>query len=256
MRKHILLGMGIFVGLSGCVHSPNALTNMEITSHPDDLFEGFNRVMWVVNYDYLDPYISRPISLAYVDYIPSFTRTGISNFISNLEEPVSIVNSLIMLQGKDAVTHFNRFWINTVFGIAGLIDIASAANIQKLSDRKFGDTMGYYNIGQGSYLVMPLYGSLTIREGVGYMVDKLYPPLSLLTLPPLILKWILKGIETRVALVKQEEILENSLDPYAVSRDAYLQYRTFQARGGNVIINEFTENEKYFEDWMDEIDGY
>ncbi|WP_394210686.1 VacJ family lipoprotein [Enterovibrio calviensis] len=262
MWKRLVLAVGVIVGLSGCAQAPDesavdAETNTEFDiSHPNDPFEGFNRTMWAFNYDILDPYVARPVSLAYVNYVPSFARTGVSNFIDNLGEPASMVNSIVMLEGEAAVTHFNRFWINTVFGLAGLIDIASAANIQKLDDRQFGDAMGYYDIGQGPYFMVPIYGPITLREGAGDMVDDLYPPLSLLTLPQSIIKWALDGMESRAAVVPQEPLLENSPDPYAFARDAYLQHKAFKARGGKAIEEPEPDDEYLDEDLLDEIDDY
>lgn len=146
-----------------------------------DPFESINRVMWDINYDYLDPYVARPVSLAYVNYVPSPVRTGIRNFIANLDEPASMVNSIIMLEGEQAITHFNRFWINSTFGLAGLIDIASLADIGNPGDRAFGDAMGYYGVGNGPYFMVPMYGPITLREGAGDLVDDLYFPLNLLS---------------------------------------------------------------------------
>ncbi|KKD62193.1 ABC transporter [Grimontia sp. AD028] len=262
MWKQLILAVGVLVLLSGCAQSPeesqaDAETNAEFDiSHPNDPFEGFNRAMWTVNYDYLDPYIAKPVSLAYVDYVPSWTRTGISNFLSNLEEPASMVNSIVMLDGDAALTHFNRFWLNTVFGIGGLIDIASAANVPKISDRQFGDAMGYYDIGQGPYFMFPVYGPITLREGAGDMVDGLYPPLSLLTLPQSILKWMFEGMEDRAALVQQESLLTNSPDPYAFARDAYLQNKEFKARGGKAADLPELDESYLDDDLLDEIDDY
>ncbi|PKF51757.1 MlaA family lipoprotein [Enterovibrio nigricans] len=262
MWKELVIAVGLVIGLSGCAQTPeetvdDAETNAELgIEHPSDPFEGFNREMWAINYDYLDPYIARPVSIAYVNYVPSFARTGISNFISNLEEPASVVNSLVMLEGEAALTHFNRFWINTVFGVAGLIDIASAADIQKLDERQFGDAMGYYDIGQGPYFMIPVYGPLTVREGVGDMVDDLYPPLSLLTLPQSILKWAFDGMESRAALVPQEAILDNSPDPYAFTRDAYLQNKAFRAQGSDAVIEDDHDEDEFDDALLDEIDDY
>ncbi|MGF1737326.1 MlaA family lipoprotein [Photobacterium satsumensis] len=220
-----------------------------------DPFEGFNRAMWDLNYDYLDPYLARPVSLAYVDYTPSFMRTGIKNFLANLDEPASMVNSILMLNGEEAVRHFNRFWINSTFGVLGLIDIASAADIRKPADKQFGDTMGKYGVANGPYFMFPVYGPLTLREGAGDIVDGLYLPLSALNFWQSLGKWMFEGMEDRAALVKQEAILKDSPDAYIFTRDAYIQNKNFRATGGNVEETE-QEDEAYLDDFMDEIDEY
>ena len=220
-----------------------------------DPFEGFNRAMWNLNYDYFDPYLARPVSLAYVDYTPSFIRTGIKNFLANLDEPASMVNSALMLNGEEAVRHFNRFWINSTFGVLGLIDIASAADIRKPVDKQFGDTMGKYGVANGPYFMFPVYGPLTLREGAGDIVDGLYLPLSALNFWQSFGKWVFEGMEDRAALVNQEAILRDSPDSYIFTRDAYIQNKNFRASGGNLEVLE-QEDEAYLDDFLDEIDEY
>ncbi|KLV06037.1 ABC transporter [Photobacterium aquae] len=219
-----------------------------------DPFENFNRVMWSINYDYLDPYIARPVSIAYMDYVPSFVRTGIKNFLANLDEPASMINSAVMLEGEQAVAHFNRFWINSTFGVAGLIDIASAADIRKPNDREFGDTMGRYGVPNGPYFMVPMYGPITLREGAGDMVDDLYFPLDLLTFWQSLGKWAFEGMESRAALVPQEALLKDSPDPYIFTRDAYIQNKNFSATGG-VVSEDTVEEDTYLDDYLDEIDA-
>ncbi|WP_299016250.1 MlaA family lipoprotein [uncultured Photobacterium sp.] len=272
MKKITLLSLLLILGLTGCAETPNeeklnqsstVETNVEYDrldantndSGVYDPFEGFNRTVWTLNYDYLDPYIARPVSLAYVDYVPSPVRTGIRNFLSNLDEPANMLNSLIMLDGEQAVTHFNRFWINTTFGLGGLIDIASAADITKPSERAFGDSMGYYGVNNGPYFMVPMYGPVTLREGVGDRVDGLYFPLNLLTFWQSLGKWAFEGMEERAALVSQEAILKDSPDPYVFTRDAYIQHKNFRATGGKVIDEEPTD-EEFLDDFLDEVDEY
>jgi len=270
LKRTTLLSLLLILGLSGCAETPNdeALnqetateTNAEYVEQVTqynvkgtyDPFEGFNRAMWELNYDYLDPYVARPVSLAYVDYVPSPVRTGIRNFLSNLDEPANMINSIIMLDGEEAVTHFNRFWINSVFGLAGLIDIATAADITKPSERAFGDSLGYYGVENGPYFMVPVYGPVTLREGAGDFVDGLYFPLNLLTFWQSLGKWAFEGMEDRAALVSQEGLLKDSPDPYIFTRDAYIQNKNFRATGGESVTEE-PESEEYLDDFLDEVD--
>ncbi|WP_297479291.1 MlaA family lipoprotein [uncultured Photobacterium sp.] len=266
MNKKLLLIIFLSIGMVGCAQSSDKASEQTVSTnvvdHIDgdntaanavyDPFEGFNRAMWDLNFNYLDPYVARPVSLAYVNYTPSFARTGIANFLSNLDEPAGMVNSLLTLHGKEALTHFNRFWINTVFGLAGLIDIASAADINKVQDREFGDTLGYYGVGNGPYLMLPVYGPITFR-GFTDSVDDLYLPLSLLNFWEGLGKWIFEGMEDRAALVNQEAILNNSPDPYIFTRDAYIQYKNFTASDGKVSAP--APAEKFDDSYLDEIDS-
>ncbi len=220
----------------GCSSAPDESVNddnLETSeyveeSHPNDPFEGFNRAMWDINYEYLDPYLVRPVSLAYVDYTPVPVRSGISNFLANLDEPSSMVNNLLMGNGEKALDHFNRFWINSTFGLLGLIDIASEAGITKYDDKSFSDAIGHYGVGNGPYFMVPGYGPVTTRE-VTETVDGLYVPLSFLNFWASLGKWAFEGMETRAQLVSQEALLDNSPDPYALTRDVYIQRRDFKA---------------------------
>ncbi|MFD2180221.1 VacJ family lipoprotein [Veronia pacifica] len=250
--KRLILAIGLIFIVTGCVQTPQEQAGLEVRTNPDDPLEEFNRAMWAVNYDYLDPYLVKPASDIYVGYVPSWTRKGLSNFIDNLSEPASMINSIFMLEGKDAVNHFNRFWINTLFGLGGIIDIASAANIQKMSDREFGDAAGHYDVGHGAYLMIPGYGPTTVRASAGKVVDGLYPPLALLSFPQAVAKFVIGGLETRAELSKQQALLDSSPDPYKFVRDAYLQNQDFKARGNDTEVEEL--NDEDLEGLLDEID--
>lgn len=238
-RLFILLLAAVIVGCSSTPSSQD-----EALSKPNDPFEGFNRAMWDVNYDYLDPYFIRPVSLAYVNHVPVPVRTGVSNFLSNLDEPASVINNLIMGNGKKALDHFNRFWINSTFGLLGLIDIASEAGITKNDAKSFGDAIGHYGVGHGPFIMVPGYGPYTVRE-VADLVDDTYVPLSYLNFWASAGKWALEGMESRAALVSQESMLDNSPDPYSLVRDIYLQHQDFKAE---VETNKYDESQEQFID--------
>ncbi|ADV85875.1 lipoprotein [Vibrio vulnificus MO6-24/O] len=214
-----------------------------------DPFESFNRSMWTINYDYLDPYIVRPVSLAYVEYTPGPVRVGVANFLSNLDEPSSMVNNIIMGNGQRAVDHFNRFWINSTFGLLGLIDIASAAGITKHDEKAFSDAVGHYGVGNGPYLMIPGYGPYTVRE-VTDTVDGMYVPLVYLNFWAGLGKWALEGMEKRALLVNQEGQLEASPDPYALTREVYLQRQAFKAEIKKEEVDD--EEEALLDEYLDE----
>lgn len=242
--------------LFGCSSTPEQVAQdaevdqqvLEYESHPNDPLEGFNRAMWSFNYDFVDPYLVRPVAIAYVEYTPTPIRSGIANFLSNLDEPSSMINDLLMGNGAEAVNHFNRFWINSTFGILGLFDVAGAAGLVE-EDRAFSDALGHYGVGNGPYLMVPGYGPLTTRE-VTDGVDSMYLPLSYLNFWGAVGKWALEGLETRAALVSQEPILEASPDPYAFTRDVYLQRRDYKAQIEPEELDE--EEEDFLDDYLDE----
>src|SRR5699024_5890407 len=162
--KSSLIGIVLSTALlTGCA------TSSCNTSGCNDPLEGFNRQMFNFNYKVLDPYLVRPAALFWKNYIPSSARTGLLNFTSNLNEPASMVNYLLQGNGHQAAIHFTRFFLNTMIGLGGLIDVASMADKQlhNAHGRQFGSVLGHYGVGYGPYLVLPFYGSATIREDGG-----------------------------------------------------------------------------------------
>ncbi|WP_301099349.1 MlaA family lipoprotein [Otariodibacter sp.] len=208
-----------------------------------DTFEGFNRAMWKVNYEYLDPYVLKPVAQGWRDYVPSPIKTGLVNVANNLDEPASFVNRLVEGEGKKAMIHFTRFWFNSIFGLGGLIDFASLTNDLKLDNgqRSFGHTLGTYNVPTGPYVMLPAYGPATPRQELGRIVDSTYPVLSLLTTPWTLAKMGVQGIDTRANLLDQDELLKQSQDPYATVREAYFQNLDFKVRDGKVPSSELQE---------------
>lgn len=227
-QKSILLITTLLM-LSGCSSS------LKEDGARQDPFEGFNRAMWKVNYEYLDPYILEPVAKGWRDYVPSPIKTGLVNFTNHLDEPASFVNRLLEGEGRKAMVHFNRFWFNSVFGLGGLIDFASQTKDLKLDNgrRTFGDTLGSYNVPTGAYLMLPAYGPATPRQDLGGLVDSTYPVLSLLATPWSIAKFTVQGIDKRASLIEQQALLKQSQDPYTTFREAYFQHLEFKVKDGN-----------------------
>lgn len=240
------------VMMVGCASSKNA----DDPQGRSDPLEGFNRSMFNFNYNVLDPYVLRPVAVAWRDYVPVPARTGLGNFFSNLDEPASMINYFVEGNPYKAMVHFNRFFLNTLLGMGGLIDVATMANpkLAKEEPRAFGSTLGHYGVGYGTYVVVPGYGSFTPREDVGGLVDDLYPPLSWLTWWMSAGKWALEGIETRAQLLDSDSILSNSKDPYAFMRSAYFQHHDFLASDGKLIPQE-NPNAAAIKDELNDIDS-
>ncbi|GAL33232.1 lipoprotein [Vibrio maritimus] len=178
-------------------------------------------------------------------------RSGVSNFLANLDEPFSAVNNVVMGNGSKALDHFNRFWINSTLGLLGFIDIASAAGIEKHDKKEFGDAIGHYGVGTGPYFMVPGYGPIILREGAD-VVDGLYPPISFLNFWASLGKWALEGMEKRALVVSQEATLERSPDPYALTRDIYIQRQNYNAEVVSDKVDE--EQEAYIDDYLDSFD--
>lgn len=257
----LLLGS---VALAGCSSTPEQSSNVQsnvqntavatqaapasnqavVSSTDDDFFDGFNRAMWSFNYNYLDPYFVRPISIGYGDYMPKPIRTGVSNFLSNLDEPASFISNLFMGNFDEASRNFSRFVANTVFGIGGIFDVATIGGIEKTRDREFGDVLGHYGVGKGAYIMAPVYGPFVIRD----TADIVNPNYFLLDFWGSFGKWALQGIEDRYALVGREDMLNNSPDPYAFVRNAYLQSLDFDA---DITEDDVPIDEELLDEYLD-----
>ena len=209
--------------LSACASTPG---------RPYDPFEASNRVMYAIN-DPLDKYIAKPIAQAWVDYVPSFIRTGASNYFNNIDDLFSGINGL--LQGKldKAGDDFGRVMINTGFGFLGLIDIASEAGIPR-GNEDFGQTFGYWGIPQGPYLFIPLWGPSTVRDGTGSILRYWYTPTQLI--PDVAVRNVIYGIgaiDARAQALGATSLLEQaSIDPYTFVRRSYLQRREYLVYDG------------------------
>ncbi|WP_447871552.1 phospholipid-binding lipoprotein MlaA [Serratia fonticola] len=237
--------------LVGCASSPG-----DDPQGRSDPLEGFNRAMFNFNYNVMDPYVLRPVAVAWRDYVPTPARNGLSNFTSNLEEPASMVNEFLRGNPYQGMKHFNRFFLNTLLGMGGLIDVASMANpkLAREEPRRFGGTLGNYGVGYGPYVHLPVYGSFTIREDGGDWADSVYPVLSYLTFWMSAGKWVVEGVETRAQLLDSDGLLRNSSDPYVMVRDAYFQRHDFLANGG-VLKPQENPNAKAIQGDLDEIDS-
>ena len=237
--------------LVGCASSAD--TQPQGRSDP---LEGFNRTMYNFNFNVLDPYIVRPVAVVWRDYVPQPARNGLSNFTSNLEEPASMVNNFLQGDPYQGMVHFTRFFLNTLLGMGGFIDVAGMANpkLQRVEPNRFGTTLGHYGVGYGPYVQLPAYGSFTIREDGGEWVDDLYAPLSWLTWWMSVGKWTLEGIETRAQLLDSEGLLKQSSDPYILVREAYFQRHDFLANGGKLTPQE-NPNASSIQDDLKDIDS-
>ncbi|MGL5031156.1 MAG: MlaA family lipoprotein [Aeromonas sp.] len=223
---------------------------------PRDPFQGVNRAMWAVNYDVLDPYVARPAVHSYAKHVPEGVQTGIENLVENFNEPSSMINHLLIGDLKGAATNLGRFTLNTTLGLLGIFDVAGNVGMKR---NKIGmDTvLGKAHIGDGAYLMLPGYGPTTTRELVGNTVDTIYFPYALLTLPLRITHWALGGLSSRSKLIDQERIIDNSLDPYALTKDFYLQYNEGKVTGKKTTLQEAQQEQSDDADlnqYMNEID--
>lgn len=219
-----------------------------VADDPRDPFEPVNRASWVLNYDVLEPYAVRPVVHAYADYVPETAKTGIQNMMLNLEEPASLVNHLITGDLPGAGTNLARFTLNSTVGVLGFFDVADNLELAP-RPKDFSQVMGQMGITDGPYLMIPFMGPTTLRQLSGNVVDSLYFPYDVMTTGMRVGKTVAMAVYTRSQLIDQEPVIDNSLDPYGLVKDLYLQSQA--AKVGKEVPSE----EEDLSEFMDEIDG-
>lgn len=197
----------------------------ELDEHDADPFEPVNRHVFAFNQG-VDALVLDPVTRTYGTYVPEFGKESIRNFFRNLNTPQVLVNDLLQLRGRDAAITTTRFLINTTLGMGGFFDPATSFGLDAhVSD--FSQTLSAVGIGTGPYIVVPVMGPTTVRDGVGTLVDTMMAPLT----------WVLPVVGTLAisgsdGITRREEQLagldalrESSVDYYSALRTAYLQSR-------------------------------
>ena len=228
MKKQAILAalLGTFL-LTGCANKPDGERN--------DSLEGFNRTMWKFNYNVMDRYVLEPVTKGWNNYVPKRVSSGLTSMANNLDEPVSFVNRLIEGEPKKAFVHFNRFWINTIFGLGGFVDFASASKELRIEhQRGFGETLGSYGVDAGTYIVLPIYNATTPRQLTGAVVDAayMYPFWEWIGGPWSLVKYGVQAVDTRAKNLDNTELLRQAQDPYVTFREAYYQNLQFKGSDG------------------------
>ena len=219
---------------------------------PNDPFEGINRLMWRFNYNFADRYILRPVAVGYYTVTPTFLQKAVMNFSDNLEEPSSAVNNLLQLHFVDSFRNLSRFSINITFGIFGTIDAASFMGIGDKKDG-FDEVLAVYGVPDGPFLMLPGYGPTTIRELSGDFVDELYFPMTIFSFYESLALYAVDGLNSRVALTEFENVLYNSIDPYAFTKNAYFQNVQWKVYDGDIPANT-NPNEEDLNSYLEELD--
>jgi len=150
------------------MHSVSEVTDERVVQTPDP-WTGFNRSMYKFNYN-LDKYVLLPVVSGYEFITPTILQTGISNVFNNIGEIRSLTNCLFQLKGMQTLTTLGRFVTNSTIGIGGLFDPATSMGMQRQVE-DFGQTLGYWGVGTGNYLVLPLFGPSNVRDTGGLVVD-------------------------------------------------------------------------------------
>jgi phospholipid-binding lipoprotein MlaA len=211
---------------TGCATGPQA--------NPADPFEPFNREVMRFN-DVVDDAVLVPAATAYRRVLPSFVRTGVNNFFGNLSDVWSFANSVLQLKLQNSAQTFMRVNVNTVFGLGGLLDVASEAGIDRHSE-DFGQTLGRWGVPSGPYVVLPLLGSSTVRDTAALTIDRQGDLLNQINdIPWRNSLYFVRVIDARSNFLRASQLLDNAaLDKYTFTRDAYLQRRKNEVHDGDL----------------------
>jgi phospholipid-binding lipoprotein MlaA len=257
-----LFALTIIVSLSGCA-TPD---------RPDPL-EPMNRGIFAFN-ETLDQYAIEPVATAWDFVVPNVVETSIEDFFTNLNMPIVFANDVLQAKPEAAGWDIVRFLFNSTFGLAGFIDIATMVEIPE-NDEDFGQTLGVWGVPQGPYLVIPILGPSSLRDGVGLIADTAASSYAYFT--PFWYDVVgLNGFETFGASVgfKAFELMnlralfleeiaasrEDAFDYYVFIRNAYLQNRRAEVTDEPATATTdnddlyFYDDDEDFEDEDDEED--
>jgi phospholipid-binding lipoprotein MlaA len=209
----------------------------EVQQIPDPLAP-LNKVMFHFN-DKLYFWALKPVTQLYSHIIPEDFRIVFGNAYDNLWAPARMVNNLLQLRFKSAGSELIRFLFNSVAGIGGLTDFAKDAFGIKKQEADFGQTLGHYGIGHGFYLILPVFGPSSLRDGIGLAGDRFMYPLTYVSRSDLTLGETAeifaheKVNDTSFRIGDYESFKESAINPYVSMRDAFVQYRKKKVEESN-----------------------
>jgi phospholipid-binding lipoprotein MlaA len=233
---------------TGCTTTPSRI------SEPRDPLEPFNRAVFRFNTDF-DKAFFQPVAKGYKAITPDPVERGVTNFFGNLGDVTSFVNNVLQFKMSRAGSDVGRLFINSTVGVLGFVDVATNVGLPSYKE-DFGQTLGYWGLDSGAFIMLPLLGPSSVRDAFGDVGDVFTDPLFNLEpvfgLPRDHIYWgliALRAIDRRAGYLSTTQILEDAaIDPYILLRDAYLQRRHDRVHDGNPPALEGEE------DFWDEID--
>ncbi len=217
--------LALALALTGCASGPNAVARDPLEPMNRNIF-GFNEA--------LDSNVIRPVARAYQDVTPQPIRTGITNFFANLADVWSTLNNAFQLKPVHTVENGARVVVNTVVGVFGIFDVATSLKLERHPE-DFGQTLGYWGVPSGPYLVLPVFGPSTLRDGASLPVDiKGNPVRHIGDVPERNTLAVTNLVEKRARLLKAtDQVDAMAIDKYTFVRDVFLQKRLSDVWDGN-----------------------
>jgi phospholipid-binding lipoprotein MlaA len=202
----------------------------------------------------VDQAVVEPIAYAYRDGLPEPIRDGLGNVVRNLGEPSNALNFL--LQGKvgKAFGSLGRLAINSTIGLGGLFDVAGKRKIVPYRRNGFANTLGYYGVGPGPYLYLPVTGATSVRDLAGSTIDQLLLPFAVgkpFNRPAYAATYfVVNGLDQRLNFDEEIAAIRSTDDPYFLRRQTYLaqRRRDIAALKGEPISEEDAE-------WLAELEA-
>ena len=203
-----------------------------------DPFEDINRTVYGFN-ETVDDNLLEPVSRAYKDHVPEVAQDGVSNFFDNLRDVSTLANQILQFKPVESIETLGRILVNSTIGLGGLFDVASDMGLTT-DDEDFGQTMGVWGVEEGPYVVLPLLGPSTVRDGAGLFVDTTSDANMIDKTEGIgfISSSTINIIDKRVELLPVTDMLDLSDDPYTMMRSSYLQKRKFDVFDGNLPVEE------------------
>ncbi len=221
-----------------------------------DPLEKVNRKVFKLN-KFLDKYFMRPLTVFYKKATPQSIKNGVSRVISNLNETRTITNDLLQGDVKGALGSTFRFAINTTLGVGGYYEVANYFGLKGHENIYFGNTLAKWGYSKSIYLVLPLKGPSTVRDSIGFVVDRLASPQFYLSSDPKMSYKLLTPEELRVSIMALDLIkvrsllldLEGTLDNAAVTFDEYELIRDLYLQKFDVTNSLSDDNlDNFYED--------
>ena len=200
-------------------------------NYEDEIFdplEPVNRAIFSFN-NFADKIILEPAAKGYKK-LPSPVQSGIGNFLNNLKLPLVVVNQLLLGQGKNAAESSGRFIVNSTAGLFGLIDVAEKIGLEQKQE-DFGQTLATWGVGDGFYIVLPIFGPSNVRDTAGMILTYTTDPINAYAVREgeawlLPLRTATNAIDQRSKIIDEVNALRNnSIDYYAAVRSSYYQNR-------------------------------
>ncbi|PID42163.1 MAG: hypothetical protein CSB48_11570 [Proteobacteria bacterium] len=248
MKKNWAFAWLLFVSFGFSLAIAPFARSVEINGNEVDPWESFNRKVFRFN-ETLDTHLLKPVAQAYRFVTPGIVDKGVTNMFHNIDDIKTLVYSLLQLKVIKSARSASRVMFNSTYGLLGFFDIATWFGLER-SPEDLGQVLAHWGVGRGYYLVLPLLGPSTTRDGAGKLVEMMYLEPSIYLVDESVIRYSLTGVklvDVRADLIPKEGLIIG--DKYSFVRSSYLQYREFLINDGVVDDPFAREDEDYLDDF-------